>query len=635
MLAALEGALGIRLRFVDELPQDLVHAARGAVPPAGDVTEFQFENARYRCCRLFSHASTILVLGPYRRPGDPPCDCATVDAAAEERLHATLQSARRAIEQVMEIRADRLELLSQFELITDAVIAISSELSLDLVLRRIVDLAREIVGARYAALGIPDTHGGLASFLTSGMGEEEIEKIGDLPRGKGILGLLLREPKSIRLTDLSTHPASVGFPPNHPPMKSFLGVPIMARGRVLGNLYLTEKRFGADFTGEDVRLVEILARHAAVAIEHAELYGRIESARNRLQLIVDQLPEAVLVVGRDPEQVLVANRQASALLGWEIKTPISLEQFFERNPRFHADGSRISAEDLHMARALRRGEVISREELYLTRPDGTRLALLVNTAPLWNDEGDRVTNAVVVFQDITQIKDAEQLKDEFLSLVSHELRTPLTTIHGGAHPLLHDSEQLDRETRDEMLSDILGESRRLASLVENMVQLANIRAGRFTMEFEPIMVRSLVARAVAASTSRDPERPLAIHVEPALVALGDAGRLEQVLQNLVSNALKYSSAGSPIEIDASRVGSMVAISVRDHGPGIDEETLPILFERFQRGERALKSGAAGMGLGLYLSKHLVEAHGGTITIEVAPGGGTLARFTAPALEDDR
>jgi len=633
LFAALQTALGVGVAAVEDLPPDVARAAYQAIPPDGDVTELRFENKRYLVCRSYPHPSAVFALGPYRRPDDRPCDCPVVDSEAEVRLSGTLSHARRAIGQILEDRSYRLELASQLELISDAVIAISSELSLEVVLRRIVDLAREVVGARYAALGVPDEQGGLAAFLPSGISEEVAAPIGDLPRGRGILGLLLHEPKVLRLADLSKHPASVGFPPNHPPMKSFLGVPIVARGRVLGNLYLTEKRVSSEFTPDDARLVEILARHAAVAIEHAELYGRIESTRGQLQLVVDQLPEAVVVVGRDPERILVANRQASALLGWEIETPQPLEQFLARNPRFWPDGSPLEPERIHIVRVLRSGEIVSREEIELTRADGTRLALLVNAAPLF-DEHDRVTAGVVVFQDITQIKDAEKLKDEFLSLVSHELRTPLTTIHGGAHLLLHNGEQFDPDTRTQVLTDMLGESRRLANLVENMVQLANIRAGRFTMETEPILVRSLVERAVAAVRSREPDRALAAHVEPDLLALGDAGRIAQVLQNLLSNALKYSPEGSPIEVDAVRDETMVRITVRDHGPGIDADLVPLLFQQFQRGERARQSGVTGMGLGLYLAKHLVEAHGGTIGLEPAPDGGAMAYFTIPALAED-
>lgn len=161
---------------------------------------------------------------------------------------------------------DRLRVL------VESGIALSSELSLDALLQRLVETASELTGARYAALGVIDRSGqGLERFLTTGIDAETYAAIGDLPRGLGILGVLIRDAKPLRLDDLSSDPRSVGFPPNHPPMTSFLGVPIALRGVAYGNLYLTEKREGA-FTEEDEELSKLLAAQAAVAIDNARLY---------------------------------------------------------------------------------------------------------------------------------------------------------------------------------------------------------------------------------------------------------------------------------------------------------------------------------------------------------------------------
>jgi signal transduction histidine kinase len=152
-------------------------------------------------------------------------------------------------------------------------VAITSELSLDALLQRLVEAASELTGARYAALGVIDRSGSeLERFLTTGIDAETHAAIGDLPRGRGILGVLIREDAPLRLHNLGDHPRSVGFPPNHPPMSTFLGVPVHLRGVAYGNLYLTEKASGEDFTDEDQELVELLASQAAVAIENARLY---------------------------------------------------------------------------------------------------------------------------------------------------------------------------------------------------------------------------------------------------------------------------------------------------------------------------------------------------------------------------
>jgi len=152
-------------------------------------------------------------------------------------------------------------------------VAITSELSLDALLQRLVEAASELTGARYAALGVIDRSGSeLERFLTTGIDTETYAAIGELPRGRGILGVLIREHAPLRLHNLGDDPRSVGFPPNHPPMGTFLGVPIHLRGVAYGNLYLTEKAGGEDFTDEDQELVELLASQAAVAIENARLY---------------------------------------------------------------------------------------------------------------------------------------------------------------------------------------------------------------------------------------------------------------------------------------------------------------------------------------------------------------------------
>ncbi len=162
---------------------------------------------------------------------------------------------------------------TRWRTLVDAGIAVTSELSLDAVLQRIVDAAAELTRARYAALGVIDASGRtLERFLTTGIEAETRERIGELPHGRGILGVLIDDTTTLRLHDLMSDPRAVGFPPHHPPMRSFLGVPILLRGVAYGNLYLTEKRDGRDFTAEDEELTTLLAAQAAVAIENARLY---------------------------------------------------------------------------------------------------------------------------------------------------------------------------------------------------------------------------------------------------------------------------------------------------------------------------------------------------------------------------
>jgi signal transduction histidine kinase len=171
------------------------------------------------------------------------------------------------------LSVQEVSLQPRLRALLEAGIALTSELSLDAVLQRLAETAAKLTEAEYAALGVIDPAGReLERFLVYGIDDELVRQIGDLPRGRGILGVLIRDAKPLRLHDLTQDPRSAGVPPGHPPMKTFLGVPILLRGVAFGNLYLTEKRGGADFTEEDEELVKLLAAQAAVAVENARLY---------------------------------------------------------------------------------------------------------------------------------------------------------------------------------------------------------------------------------------------------------------------------------------------------------------------------------------------------------------------------
>ena len=210
----------------------------------------------------------------------------------------------------------------RLRLLVDAGIFVSRELHLDDVLDRIVQTAATVIGSRYAALGVIDEAGsGLSKFVFTGLSAFDKEHIGKLPVGRGLLGALIADPQPICLPDLSKDPRSVGFPPNHPPMKTFLGVPVHARGKVFGNLYLTEKNGGEHFTDEDERLAVVLAGQAGVAIENARLYEeaeRNEAAARRRQHALELVHEVgSAVVGElDASRILrLVAQRARTLVG--------------------------------------------------------------------------------------------------------------------------------------------------------------------------------------------------------------------------------------------------------------------------------------------------------------------------------
>lgn len=199
---------------------------------------------------------------------------------------------------------------------------LSSELSLGALLQRVVELAVELTEARYGAIGIINDAGtGLSDFITTGVTPAERAAIGNLPEGHGILGLLIREAHTLRLREIADDPRSVGFPPNHPPMHSFLGAPVRARGRVFGNIYLTEKRGGSGFTPDDEETLTVLATQAGVAIENARLLDESRQRERSLQAISEITTAILSAEGRDQLLRLIV-RRARELVGGDSATAV-------------------------------------------------------------------------------------------------------------------------------------------------------------------------------------------------------------------------------------------------------------------------------------------------------------------------
>ena len=269
------------------------------------------------------------------------------------------------------------------------------------------------------------------------------------------------------------------------------------------------------------------------------------------------------------------------------------------------------------------GERVHNQQLELQRADGSRLPVVAHAAPLRDADG-KISHSIVVLQDVTQVRQAEQLKDDFLALISHEFRTPLTAIHGGAHLLASDAGALDDETRQELLTDVVAESERLDWMLGNLLTLTNVLAGRLRVATEPVLVAPIARKAAAAIGPRSQKHQFIVDVSPGVPPVeADPDLLEQVLRNLYENAIKYAPDGGEVRTTAERVDDGIAIRVTDQGIGIAPEHVRTVFERFRRvgGDSTVR----GMGLGLYLSRGLVEAQGGTISAD-SPGLGRGATF---------
>lgn len=298
----------------------------------------------------------------------------------------------------------------RLSLLTELGRRITSSLDLPTVLQAVVDAACDLTGARYGALLVSDPFGAIQEFITHGMTEKERNSIGEPPQGLGLLGWLANEQGPLRLSDLSRHPQAVGFPANHPPMKTFLGIPVRQGDEVLGNLYLTEKANEKEFTQEDEVLLLLFAAQAAVAIRNAQLHDTVDRERHRLDAILNDAPNGMVYIEKATGQ-LQANRRAEEMLERSFGPSDNLAHLEAQ--LLTADGDPIPRGSHPLSRALL-GKLVDGEELLIARANGTSLPVVCSASPIhaiYAGKGE-VTGAVIRFRDITSMKEAQQHIEE-------------------------------------------------------------------------------------------------------------------------------------------------------------------------------------------------------------------------------
>ena len=406
--------------------------------------------------------------------------------------------------------AEAVRVRERFERVLAAAIAISAEHSLAAVLQRVVDSARDVVGARYAALGVLDERGELlVEFVTSGMTRELRRKIGDLPRGHGLLGALIRDARPLRTADINTHPLRSGFPPPPPPMQSFLGVPIVSRNRVFGNLYLTDKLGQPEFGVEDEQIAVLLAAHAAVAVENARLF----------------------------------------------------------------------------------------------------------------EESQRL---------VAQVQSMQRQRDLFFAMMNHELRNALTGVYGWAELLVRGK---PRDAVPQEAREVYEAAERTIELLNNFLDLTRLDAGKVRPVFRDVEALTSIERAFASVSPSATAKDISLEHrgEAASVVLRtDPVRLEQILLNLLSNAVRHSMAAVPVTVDVTRADRWVQFRVTDRGPGVPAGLVERIFEPFERFD---PHSGLGTGLGLPVSRRLAEVLGGSLRVERADSTGSTFLLELPVDAD--
>jgi signal transduction histidine kinase len=530
--------------------------------------------------------------------------------------------------------------------LVDAGIALTSELSLEALLARLVEVAAELTGARYAALGVIDRDGeGLERFVAHGLDAEQQAAIGDLPRGRGILGVLIHEARPLRLHDLAEDTRSVGFPPNHPPMKTFLGVPVLLRGVAFGNLYLAEKEDGADFTQADEELVTALAAQAAVAVENARLY----EAATRWSRQLESVNEIAVSFAAESDlhvQLDLITRRSRELLGARL-VAVALPQ---------GDGSlRIAAaagDDVEgivlpagskTARALtrRRGERIddvgADEEVL--QPIAARLharaqilvPLVVRDRPVGvvlvvDKEGDdprfddddlrlaeslagRAAVAVDLSQRVARdalrrVVAAQELERRRLARELHdETGQALTSILLGLSAV--------ETARDEAeLSEAIGSLRELAvSTLQDVRRLAVELRPKALDDFGLLPALKRLGQTVGEGSALD------VQVEARLGAERLSPEAEtsvyRIVQEALTNVVRHADARH-VSVVVTRKNASVSVVIEDDGKGFEPE-------------RA----AEGGGVGLLGMRERVQLLDGTLSVESSPGAGTTLVLDLP------
>ncbi|MBN1954714.1 MAG: GAF domain-containing protein [Anaerolineae bacterium] len=399
---------------------------------------------------------------------------------------------------------------------------------------------------------------------------------------------------------------------------SLLMLPLRARDRVIGLVELYEAQEGRDYSEQEIAFCLAVADHAALAIENARLYAETEAERGKMAAVLGGTTDAVLVTD-NAGRIVLLNTAAERAFGLPAEQAVGkpLEEVIPSPPL--VDLFRRGAEDRppHVA------EVPLDDERILY-------------ASIARVEG---VGHVAVMQDITYLKELEQLKNEFVATVSHDLRSPLGSIYGYADLL---SKIIEQQEEQELVKQIKSQgedfvqrikvrARQMAELVEDLLDLGKIEAG-VEMAQTSCQITTIVAEVVEEARIKSQVKKVALDATvpddlPAVV--GDPRQLRRAIDNLVGNAIKYTPTGGAVHVQAWAESNSVMVEVKDTGIGIPREEMPRLFEKFYRVPAPETEDIPGTGLGLAITKAIVEQHGGQVWVESEPGKGSAFGFSLP------
>ncbi len=409
-------------------------------------------------------------------------------------------------------------------------------------------------------------------------------------------------------------------------MRQTFALPLVIAGEPLG-LLIVFRSYSGSSTPDEFQVLQSFADQAAIAVHNAQLYERIDQERRRLAAIVQHSADGVMILDSEL-RILSFNRALERMTGWTTDNAVG------RDLDEVIAWKKVETGDLRRALADGIFKPDSDETVYvegdLRRADGLTLSLGIVYAALFDADGN-VSNIIANVRDISNFRQAQEMQNMFISTVSHELKTPVALIKGYAATLRRDDVEWDAAMVREYAGVIEEESDRLTSLILNLLTASRLQAdGGIDLQFSDVHLDWLAARAVERFSNSTRIHEFKLDFPPNFPAVeGDEVRLRQVIDNLIGNAIKYSPDGGMIEVGGHCDGDRVTIYVRDPGVGLSERDRERVFERFYRVDGALSRKTQGTGLGLFLAKAIVEAHGGQIGVDSQLGHGSTFYFSLP------
>ncbi len=530
-------------------------------------------------------------------------------------------------------RADQRlrEARDQSEALNRISVEITSTLDTREIMRRVVVEATKALGAEAGALlvreaggwSVREAHGYPPEILGVHLTEAQMRATTRAARERRPLALedALHDPRA-SLETMSAYK-----------IRSTLIVPLVTRGKVHGAIhfiYRTRARHFTDsqrdFAGRIGAAISLALGNAHSFEERERLLVEVSNRAAEMDAVFSSIATGVVVYSRDGRVVRMNPAAQELLLYQEPDWERPVQERLARLSPTTAEGKPFARGESPPERALR-GETVRNVAMVVHRHDGRTLWLSSSGAPITTQDG-RVLGAVTSIFDLTPLHELQEARKAYIHTISHDLRNPLSLIQGHARLL---ARELKRRGADRALSarvdTVLRASSQMNTLIQDLVDAARQEGGQLRLDLRPLDLRAFTTDLLGRSAPTLEVSRVRVKVPELPAVNADPERLERILVNLLSNALKYSPEGSPVELEAALEPGFVRLSVSDRGPGIAPEDLPHVFDRYFRGKATAK--AEGVGLGLYTTRMLVEAHGGRVWVESEVGKGSRFQVMLP------